>query len=254
MRTEKKLIGVGRPLPAVIRFHLHEREDTGREFIGLGAALAQDGLIQDAPQVLRRSIEDPSVLELSCTFQDRTAIRGWQRTRSLRSWLTRLRTGLLAAPEVVLVRDVEFDVDDIRTCACRHRRSLFVQPGPTWDRAGSGIACGVCRGRLPAYCIPARSQILCWCYAYSRVFDIWYRSDVLEAWSEEQLSDLESHLKIEGRNRCGALERSMRMPVHLCVFRVEQDPLARCPECGGGLDPVEMNFPRQRCLDCRLAF
>jgi hypothetical protein len=246
MKTQK-------PVPAVIRMHLKDHRYDGEDLISLSPTMFQEGLILSEPRELRRDPKNSEFLELTCTFVDQDAARKWltfPRVRKL--FFPIFKKHLRAKPKIVRYRDVIYDCEKQRVCACEDWPSFLLSPD---FGHFSSVICGECLCPIPPYKIED-IWVTSWESVYENVYLIWLNSGLLECWAESQLQDYKSDLNREARRIIGRLHKFRPVPAYYQIH-IDSEEYSHdmpCPNCGrkGRLSPWRK--PARVCGTCKLAF
>ncbi len=246
MKTQK-------PVPVVIRMHLKDHRYNGEDLISLSTMMLQEGLILSEPRELRRDPKNPEILELTCTFVDQYAARKWRTFPKVRKYfLPKFKKHLQGSPKIVRYRDVIYECEKQRVCACKDWPSFLLSPDPFGHF--SSMTCGECLCPIPPYKIPEDIGLTSWESVYKHVYLIWLNSGLLESWAELQLQDYKSDLNREARRIIGRLHKFRPVPAYYEIHAEEYSLDMPCPNCGrkGRLSPWAK--PARVCGTCKLAF
>lgn len=246
MKTQK-------PVPAVIRMALKDDRYDGEELISLSTTMLQDGLILPEPRELRRDPQNSGILELTCTFVDQNAAKNWRAFPKVREYCRDIfKKHLKGNPKIIRYRNVIYDVDNIRSCACDERSAFLLSPDPFGHF--SSIVCGGCLNPIPLYLFPDDLGIDRWQYVYAHVYLIWLNSDILETWAESQLGDYNSELNCEARKIISRLRKYKSVPSYYYIWIKEFIPDMPCPHCGRKGQKSLWEKPAKICRKCKLVF
>jgi hypothetical protein len=246
MKTQK-------PVPAIIRMRLKDRRYMGDDFLGISTVMLDDGLILSEPRELRRDPRNPEVLELICTFVDQDSARIWLTFPKVKKYCRpKFRKLLKEKPRLVRYRNVIYDYDKNRVCACKDWPSFLLSPDPLGHF--SSVVCGECLTPIPPYKLPDDLMVTSWENIYEHVYLIWLESRTLESWAEAQLGDYNSDLNREARRILGRLRKFRPVPAYYMIWSEEYSKEMPCPNCGrkGRKSPWEK--PERVCGVCKLGF
>lgn len=246
MKTQK-------PVPALIRMRLKDHRYDCADLIRFSTAMLEEGLILPEPRELRRDPRNPEIIELTCTFVDQSAARMWRTSPAVRKHLGPIfKQHLQGSPRIVRYRDVIYDVDNDRVCACEDWPSFLLDP----DTLGhfSSVVCGGCLYPIPPYKLPKEFEIGHWESTYEHVYLIWLESGTLESWAGSQLGDYHSDLNREARRIIGRLRRFRPVPAYYLIWSENESLDMPCPNCGRKGRKSPWKKPAKVCGSCKLGF
>jgi predicted nucleic acid-binding Zn ribbon protein len=244
-----------RPVPAVVRMELRDSRHTAEDLISLSVSMLQKGLILGEPRELRRLPQTPEILELVCTFTDKSAADKWLQNDFIKRCHGKIFRKLLKhRPTLIRYRDVILDVDDVKVCACKTKPRAYLLQGRALDELGS-LLCGECMNYIPQYRIPAKlNSIETFARLHSNIYDLWLASGTLEKWAERQLDDYNSDLNKDARKVIREVTQYYRRPAYYMIWAEEYDEKMSCPHCGNKGHRSPWRKPTRICKRCKLAF
>jgi len=178
---------IDRPVPASIFFELLDEKSPGEDFIYLPIEMFSRGLILERPRELRRSMMRPRFIELICTFTDGHAMNNWLRDPAVFSYYDmNLKQLLRAKPLVARRRDLVYDFDEARVCACEKSSVLLLSGQPPLLEYKGFLTCGECLRGISAYKLPEQVDLVSWSLNFRDVNKVWLRPGPLSDWARDQ--------------------------------------------------------------------
>ncbi len=241
------------PVPATIRMELKDALNDGEGLISLSTTLHSEGLILREPSDLRRNPDQPTQLDLICTFVDSHTAGTWLQNPAIKKYFGEIfAEQLVGMPETIRARGVLFELDSDRNCGCEKWPSFILQPDPI--QSFSPVICGGCLSPISTYRITPDIPLEPWARIYERVYWIWLDSGTLESWAETELEGMESELNREAVKITSKLAEFYSVEAYFSIWTEDPYMVIQCPCCGNpGTESPWASHPRV-CKSCLVCF